>query len=110
MRISDGSSDVYSSDLGTRKPKFGSVRNSASFRLPSSAAFSSARVALIGIRLIPSIVAMPPVQPVLTSQHWTPPLAMRSFRRSEEHTSELQSLLRISYAVFCLKKKKNHNE
>src|SRR3546814_2077744 len=29
-------------------------------------------------------------------------------RRSEEHTSELQSLMRISYAVFCLKKKKNH--
>src|SRR3546814_2312892 len=28
-------------------------------------------------------------------------------RRSEEHTSELQSLMRISYAVFCLKKKKN---
>src|SRR3546814_11527939 len=31
----------------------------------------------------------------------------RSRRRSEEHTSELQSLMRISYAVFCLKKKKN---
>src|SRR3546814_7486589 len=29
-------------------------------------------------------------------------------RRSEEHTSELQSLMRISYAVFCLKKKKPH--
>src|SRR3546814_9253323 len=29
------------------------------------------------------------------------------FVRSEEHTSELQSLMRISYAVFCLKKKKN---
>src|SRR3546814_4998262 len=29
-------------------------------------------------------------------------------RRSEEHTSELQSLMRISYAVFCLKKKKKH--
>src|SRR3546814_3839308 len=29
-----------------------------------------------------------------------------SSRRSEEHTSELQSLMRISYAVFCLKKKK----
>src|SRR3546814_4445724 len=29
-----------------------------------------------------------------------------STRRSEEHTSELQSLMRISYAVFCLKKKK----
>src|SRR3546814_10192773 len=30
-------------------------------------------------------------------------------RRSEEHTSELQSLMRISYAVFCLKKKKHTN-
>src|SRR3546814_6552531 len=30
-------------------------------------------------------------------------------RRSEEHTSELQSLMRISYAVFCLKKKNTHN-
>src|SRR3546814_3285882 len=31
---------------------------------------------------------------------------LRWFWRSEEHTSELQSLMRISYAVFCLKKKK----
>src|SRR3546814_5289859 len=30
--------------------------------------------------------------------------------RSEEHTSELQSLMRISYAVFCLKKKNNHKK
>src|SRR3546814_12505081 len=30
--------------------------------------------------------------------------------RSEEHTSELQSLMRISYAVFCLKKKKNNDK
>src|SRR3546814_995788 len=35
--------------------------------------------------------------------------ARRRRRRSEEHTSELQSLMRISYAVFCLKKKK-HNK
>src|SRR3546814_3565824 len=34
---------------------------------------------------------------------------MRSAHRSEEHTSELQSLMRISYAVFCLKKK-NENK
>src|SRR3546814_2684831 len=33
----------------------------------------------------------------------------RRCRRSEEHTSELQSLMRISYAVFCLKKKKQKN-
>src|SRR3546814_10536483 len=32
--------------------------------------------------------------------------AASTIRRSEEHTSELQSLMRISYAVFCLKKKK----
>src|SRR3546814_5542913 len=32
----------------------------------------------------------------------------RAKHRSEEHTSELQSLMRISYAVFCLKKKKTH--
>src|SRR3546814_8163189 len=32
----------------------------------------------------------------------------RNIARSEEHTSELQSLMRISYAVFCLKKKKLH--
>src|SRR3546814_7426965 len=31
-------------------------------------------------------------------------------KRSEEHTSELQSLMRISYAVFCLKKKTNNNK
>src|SRR3546814_8492546 len=33
----------------------------------------------------------------------------RQHLRSEEHTSELQSLIRISYAVFCLKKKKKYN-
>src|SRR3546814_9249782 len=34
----------------------------------------------------------------------------RHLERSEEHTSELQSLMRISYAVFCLKKKKSKNK
>src|SRR3546814_9286157 len=37
-------------------------------------------------------------------------LRRASQRRSEEHTSELQSLMRISYAVFCLKKKTKHNQ
>src|SRR3546814_3511961 len=36
-----------------------------------------------------------------------PDIIMLSMPRSEEHTSELQSLMRISYAVFCLKKKKD---
>src|SRR3546814_4089233 len=37
-------------------------------------------------------------------------LAARGRCRSEEHTSELQSLMRISYAVFCLKKKRTQND
>src|SRR3546814_6857076 len=40
-------------------------------------------------------------------QKITPRLAKKLVERSEEHTSELQSLMRISYAVFCLKKKTN---
>src|SRR3546814_3010010 len=38
------------------------------------------------------------------------PARHRAVARSEEHTSELQSLMRNSYAVFCLKKKKNEHE
>src|SRR3546814_3005168 len=38
-----------------------------------------------------------------------PPPGRPDAARSEEHTSELQSLMRISYAVFCLKTKKNNN-
>src|SRR3546814_8150068 len=41
---------------------------------------------------------------------YTPPNPRHRERRSEEHTSELQSLMRISYAVFCLKKKKPTNK
>src|SRR3546814_8955485 len=41
---------------------------------------------------------------------WRYSLYSRSNTRSEEHTSELQSLMRISYAVFCLKKKKNNKK
>src|SRR3546814_2574120 len=41
-----------------------------------------------------------------TDGEWAPILIVHGVR-SEEHTSELQSLMRISYAVFCLKKKNN---
>src|SRR3546814_4611301 len=46
--------------------------------------------------------------PALTAKDFTSYAAKAGFgrKRSEEHTSELQSLMRISYAVFCLKKKK----
>src|SRR3546814_7600386 len=41
---------------------------------------------------------------------FTGPYFVATVVRSEEHTSELQSLMRISYAVFCLKKKKKHSK
>src|SRR3546814_2522236 len=44
----------------------------------------------------------PPARPIV------PVAASPNTTRSEEHTSELQSLMRISYAVFCLKKKNKH--
>src|SRR3546814_7901044 len=40
---------------------------------------------------------------------WQPGHGGKTAQRSEEHTSELQSLMSISYAVFCLKKKTNNN-
>src|SRR3546814_8910986 len=43
---------------------------------------------------------------VVVGQFFALQLAVAAQQRSEEHTSELQSLMRISYAVFCLKKKK----
>src|SRR3546814_1338724 len=46
------------------------------------------------------------VQPA--EQGWSVTLEGQQLSRSEEHTSELQSLMRISYAVFCLKKKNTH--
>src|SRR3546814_7318231 len=42
--------------------------------------------------------------------HFACELAAANAARSEEHTSELQSLMRISYAVFCLKKKKKKQQ
>src|SRR3546814_4271821 len=44
---------------------------------------------------------------LLASMNGYPPQLAVEFGRSEEHTSELQSLMRISYAVFCLQKKNN---
>ena len=46
----------------------------------------------------------------LTGEHSRSSAANQSETRSEEHTSELQSHVRISYAVFCLKKKKKKKQ
>src|SRR3546814_6723796 len=52
--------------------------------------------------------ALEPVPMAKTDHHSSLPRTRWPGRRSEEHTSELQSLMRISYAVFCLKKKKKN--
>src|SRR3546814_8525881 len=54
------------------------------------------------------LAGLPRPHPAAAGTHPLRPVARPALvlRRSEEHTSELQSLMRISYAVFCLKKKK----
>src|SRR3546814_2598326 len=110
MRISDWSSDVCSSDLA----------HDARMTRPLSVALPFAAALALG----GCATAVPPVE--VTRFHtnavagWAPgaryaiataPLdgpgtdVPGATARSEEHTSELQSLMRISYAVFCLKKK-----
>src|SRR3546814_5653588 len=101
MRISDWSSDVCSSDLfrpvpelrearrGLRRRREGAARRARRDRHPEPAD---------GGRGMSSFAR---TDTSLMGRWW----------RSEEHTSELQSLMRISYAVFCLKKKTtNHSD
>src|SRR3546814_6224390 len=102
MRISDWSSDVCSSDLAVLMALAGDM-----MLLPNAA--------------IAEVVARESVQPDVRLPAWLAGFIEWNSRRlpvlrfevlnggvmrSEEHTSELQSLMRISYAVFCLKKKK----
>src|SRR3546814_3645270 len=61
-------------------------------------------LALIALGLALRILVAPGMMPVATPQGMTLTL------RSEEHTSELQSLMRISYAGFCLKKQKKRQK
>src|SRR3546814_10707647 len=63
-------------------------------------------VVALDTRLVPFIESEAYVAPSAADAKNGRPFVLPSWR-SEEHTSELQSLMRISYAVFCLKKKKN---
>src|SRR3546814_4093985 len=110
MRISDWSSDVCSSDLvtGQRCAARASVRRHDPCRADVDREEDRVldQVRPRGRRTDPR-----PARPrrlIRTGQHLRlRALDVERLRRSEEHTSELQSLMRISYAVFCLKKKKN---
>src|SRR3546814_3833858 len=97
MRISDWSSDVCSSDLSSSAELAAMSASWSFFCCARSAA--SRLVAAMRRRFMPAPVPAGINRPTITF----------SLRRSEEHTSELQSLMRISYAVFCLKKKNKNN-
>src|SRR3546814_1390014 len=60
-------------------------------------------------RLVPADQVQPADLLAAAGYLFVCPENLASMSRSEEHTSELQSLMRISYAVFCLKKKKTTN-
>src|SRR3546814_6757032 len=132
MRISDWSSDVCSSDL-LQSAAIG--RRHQGFAGPSGLCHRLHGIAfrlaeLLKERLLRRNVFRRPFRifPVFSEEspapgRWAPrpragcgmdarkrvAAAIKDYLRSEEHTSELQSLMRISYAVFCLKKKRNNN-
>src|SRR3546814_4728690 len=104
MRISDWSSDVCSSDL--------QLGSSSSSSLDGN--ILSEQTHLVAVRRAKQVrpqnghflaKAQLAAGDVEAGAHQIHPRALRS----EEHTSELQSLMRISYAVLCLKKKKHTN-
>src|SRR3546814_1839898 len=126
MRISDWSSDVCSSDLlacGAEASSQGARRRAECHH--RGIALVSGDVALQGMGLADAEAAADHGEQAfrVALSQGVRDLFMRRSRdhtrrarlgpelddvaRSEEHTSELQSLMRISYAVFCLKKKKN---
>src|SRR3546814_4152709 len=125
MRISDWSSDVCSSDLRTlhlagehlRAGGDGRVGRGVGDAIQRDALLAVGRdvvargvVRAIGTKCAPLARAQV-VEAVVEEVGQRPSAELRLGRirllpRSEEHTSELQSLMRISYAVFCLKKKK----
>src|SRR3546814_7784790 len=132
MRISDWSSDVCSSDLvlddaGHPEVALASHRDGSAGHLLGAErgggdhqhlgagqqlGHAHLHVAGAGGHVDEEVVEVVAPHDVLEEvgdaavQHEAAPHERRLLVRSEEHTSELQSLMRISYAVFCLKKKK----
>src|SRR3546814_5712458 len=120
MRISDWSSDVCSSDLFLEN--FANIDSLMmiyplllqGLRLTlmlSIVALPLALLSGLGVALLYSFSGRAGRRVLIVLIDFLrafPVLVLLILIRSEEHTSELQSLMRISYAVFCLKKKKKH--
>src|SRR3546814_1155617 len=121
MRISDWSSDVCSSDLvsdnvmgsgATGAPILShavhKVASPGTSRMPASAIPSRARLRTVqpSASRISKLTEASSRKSTESANSETDPISSATAHRSEEHTSELQSLMRISYAVFCLNKNK----
>src|SRR3546814_6932849 len=111
MRISDWSSDVCSSDLQDLNQTDRIGRTAAQIERLTRHAGHSAHGRYISsgdVAHMHDVTHLPPI----TKQRdfLIPQCRAHKMGRSEEHTSELQSLMRISYAVFCLKKQKQHTQ
>src|SRR3546814_5662311 len=125
MRISDWSSDVCSSDLDRHASARGAGHTvfqckrqgveldleAANSVLDHAAVFlcddSRPRWRMASLSRGGTATTMPCARRCHRSSHLSLSASRFALGRSEEHTSELQSLMRTSYAVFCLKKKKN---
>src|SRR3546814_3820611 len=105
MRISDWSSDVCSSDLTEQGPLFLNVFNPP-LRLVLVGAVHIAQALVPMAQFAGYEVVVIDPRSAFGSVERFPGVTLSNDWRSEEHTSELQSLMRISYAVLCLKKKK----
>src|SRR3546814_6209813 len=110
MRISDWSSDVCSSDLVDLRARVGAAdhdEGSAPLPRDAPAADNLGRIVVcragIGDRRLMAVVVDFDERDRCARAR----ALQQCMERSEEHTSELQSLMRISYAVFCLKTKRN---
>src|SRR3546814_10847551 len=107
MRISDWSSDVCSSDLGPGCLHHGALEPPLCREDARRVDEDDLRVAMDRNAADPSSRGLHLVRDDrdLGAHEMIHQSRLAGVRRSEEHTSELQSLMRISYDVFCLKKK-----
>src|SRR3546814_6965906 len=120
MRISDWSSDVCSSDLRSRSRGIALISAQPFAHRTRYERVSCCRPSCISSAPPGALAPRPAQTEPASDRHRTasPGTVHRRIAcflrhgraRSEEHTSELQSLMRISYAVFCLKKKKHKTE
>src|SRR3546814_9426485 len=121
MRISDWSSDVCSSDLNiaafyndltNQQLQYGYVSPTAQ---TTTTIANAGKSRIAGVEVESFMQLVPGLTWAVSYSYLDTKLIKAEDRsadveRSEEHTSELQSLMRISYAVFCLKKKKKNTE